>query len=237
MSSVDFALKRAFEPHSPGVKRRLQAMQALAKAGILVGPALMPILPRLGDDERHLEEVVRATRDHGGSFVMAGALTMEGVQAERALNAARPLDPTVEADWRNLYRWQVGGQPEYSPSRAYIARLGLMVRDLCARHGLLDRMPRYIAPGPLAVNRRIAERLFLKTYDLELEQADDYRVWAYRKAAWTADEWQESLADLYLARGEAGLRELPSIGKSLATEIAGWIRDGAVTPLAGQSGK
>jgi hypothetical protein len=128
MSSVDPALKRAFEPHSPGVKQRLQAMETLAKANIL--------------------------------------------------------------------------------------------------HGLLDRMPRYVAPGPLAVNRRIAERLFLKTYDLELEQADDYRIWAYRKAAWTADEWPESLADLYLARGEAGLRELPGIGKSLAAEIAGWIRDG-----------
>jgi hypothetical protein len=44
-------------------------------------------------------------------------------------------------------------------------------------------MPRYIAPGPLAANKRIAERLFLRPYDLELEQADDHRIWAYRKAA------------------------------------------------------
>jgi DNA repair photolyase len=237
MSSVGSVLKRTFEPHSPGVKQRLQAMQTLANAGLLVGASLMPILPRLGDDERHLEEVIRATRDYGGSFVMAGALTMEGVQAERTLEAARRLDPAVEADWRNLYRWQVGGKPDYSPLRAYSARLGLMVRDLCARHGLLDRMPRYIALGPLAINRRIAERLFLKTYDLELEQANDYRIWAFRKAAWTADEWPESLADLYRARGEAGLRDLPGIGKSLAAEIAGWIRDGAVTPPAGRSGE
>jgi len=225
MSNVDPALKRAFEPRSPGVKRRLQAMEKLAEAGILVGTALMPVLPFVGDDEGHLEDVVRATRDHGGTFVLAGSLTMEGAQAERTLAAAWRLDSALVARWRRLYNWEEGGKPNYSPPRAYSARLGLLVRELCVRHGLLDRMPRYVAPGPLAVNKHIAERLFLKTYDLELEQAKDYRIWAYRKAAWTVDEWPESIAELYQAQGEAGLQELPGIGKKLAGEIAGWLRE------------
>jgi DNA polymerase/3'-5' exonuclease PolX len=94
-----------------------------------------------------------------------------------------------------------------------------MVRELCMRHGLKDRMPRYIAPGPLVINKQIAEKLFLKTYDLELEQAQEYRIWAYRKAAWTIDEWPESVAEIYRNQGEAGLQKLPGIGKGLATEI------------------
>lgn len=224
MSNVDPALKRAFEPRSPGVKRRLRAMEKLAGAGILVGTSLMPILPLVGDDEAHLEDAVRATKDHGGSFVLSSELTMAGVQAERALAAARRFDPALETRWRELYNWEVGGKPNYTPPRAYNVRLALMVRELCARHGLLDRMPRYVAPGPLAVNKRIAERLFLKTYDLELEEAKDYRIWAYRKAAWAVDEWPENIAESYQARGEAGLRELPGIGKSLAGQIAGWLR-------------
>ncbi len=77
----------------------------------------------------------------------------------------------------------------------------------------------------MAINKRIAERLFLKTYDLELEEAKEYRIWAYRKAAWTVDEWSESIAETYQARGEAGLRELPGIGKSLAGAIAGWLQE------------
>jgi hypothetical protein len=200
-------------------------MAELAKADILVGASLMPVIPFVGDDQGHLEDAVRAVKDHGGSFVMAGGLTMEGVQAERTLAAARRFDPALEARWRALYSWEPGGQPNYSPPRAYNARLGSLVRELCARHGLLDRMPRYVAPGPLAVNKRIAERLFLKTYDLELEGAEDYRTSAYRKAAWAVDEWPESIADLYDARGEAGLRELPGIGKSLAWRIARWLRE------------
>ena len=39
---------------------------------------------------------------------------------------------------------------------------------------------------------------------VELEQAQDYRIWAYRKAAWTMDEWPESVAEIYEARGERG---------------------------------
>jgi len=130
----------------------------------------------------------------------------------------------MEDRWRRTYGWKAGGQPNYSPQRLYSARLGYLVRDLCARHGLLDRMPRYVKPGPLATNKRIAEKLFLKTYDLELEQADDYRIWAYRKAAWTVDEWPESILDVYHAQGESGLRELPGLGKSMAAEIAGWLK-------------
>lgn len=224
MSSLDPTLKQAFEPRSPGVKRRLQVMQVIARAGILVGTTLMPVIPLVGDDERHLEDVVIATSAHGGTFILTGGMTMQGYQAELTLEAARQLDPVLESRWRQFYNWQVGAEPD-SPPRAYNARLGLMVRELCDRHGLLDRIPRPIIPGPLAVNKRIAERLFLKTYNLELEQAGDYRIWAYRKAAWTVDELNENIAEMYHARGENGLQELPAIGKSLAAEIAQWLRE------------
>jgi DNA repair photolyase len=225
ISSLDPALKRAFEPRSPGVRRRLRAMESLAAVGILVGTALMPVLPFVGDDEAHLEDVIRATKDHGGTFVMGGGLTMDGVQARRTLEAFRQFDPTVTDRVRELYNWEAGGEPTYSPPKPYNAHLGLLVRELCERHGLLDRMPRYIPPGPLAINKRIAERLFLRAYDLELEEAKDYRIWAYRKAAWTVDEWPENVAELYETRGEAGLRELPNVGRSIAGRIARWLEE------------
>ena len=225
ISSVDPVLKRIFEPRSPGVRQRLQAMEKLAGAGIMVGTSMMPIFPFVGDDANHLEDMVRATRDHGGTCVLGGGLTMAGVQAERTLAAATRLDPSLKTRWREFYEWEDGGEPGYSPPGAYNARVGLLIRELCTRHGLLDRMPRYIAPGSLAINRRIAERLFLKTYDLELEQAKGYRIWAYRKAAWTVDELPQSIAQIYEDEGEDGLRRLPGVGKRLAAQIAGWLTE------------
>ena len=89
----------------------------------------------------------------------------------------------------------------------------------------------------MAVNKCIAERLFLKTYDLELAAAEDYRIWAYRRAAWTVDEWPENIANVYDARGEAGLQELPRIGRSLAAEIGRWLRENGAEPPRAESGK
>jgi DNA repair photolyase len=226
LSSLDPALESAFEPRSPSARSRLEAMGRLAEAGLMVGTALMPVIPFAGDDVRHLEEVVRATKEHGGRFVMAGGLTMEGIQAERTLAAAGRVEPGLEAKFRQLYRWPAGGRPNYGPPPDYSARLGSTVRELCARYGLGDRVPRYISPGPLSINKRVAERLFLKTYDLELEKASSYRVWAYRKAAWTVDELPERVRDIWEEQGEAGLCALPNIGRSLAGEIAGWLQGG-----------
>src|SRR5262245_23328527 len=58
-SNVDAKLKQAFEPRSPGIKRRLQTMEKLAQANILVGASLMPILPFAGDDDGRLSDAVR----------------------------------------------------------------------------------------------------------------------------------------------------------------------------------
>jgi DNA repair photolyase len=222
-SSVDPALKNAFEPRSPGIDQRLQAMEKLAQAGILVGMSLMPILPVIGDDDAHLEAAIRAAKDHGASFVLGAGLSMMGAQAERTLAAAKQIDPSLEARWRKLYRWTEGGQPNYGPPPDYSARLGRKVREICMHFDLKDRMPRYAGTGPLAVNKRIAERLFLKTYDLELEEAVQQRIWAYRKAAQIVEAWPESVADIHASKGFAGLTALPGIGKSIAAEIAGWL--------------
>ncbi len=226
VSNVDPILKRAFEPHSPGVWRRFQAMEALAKAGLPVGTALMPIIPALGDGERHLDDVVRATRDHGGSFVVAGGLTLDGAQRQMTIEAARLLDPAIEETWGSLY----GQGPQADDPR----RIGALVRELCGRHGLRDRMPRYVGPGPTAVNKRIAERLFLRAYDLELEGAPAGRTWAYRKAAWTVDECPTSIAVIHAERGVQGLRELPDVAMGPAREIATWLADPEVALLATQ---
>lgn len=225
ISSLDQDLKQAFEPRSPGVRRRLQLMERLAQSGISVGTALMPVIPLLGDQRSQLEDLVVATRDHGGSCVVAGGLTMDGTQADHALQAAIDFDPSIEAPWKRFYNWGASGKPAHGPPAPYAARLGLEVRRLCAKHRLGDRLPRYIAPGPLSINKRIAERLFLRTYDLELEQAPSAHIWAVRRAAWTIDELDSSVGEIYAREGSAGLQTLPGIGDHLAPLIGGWLKE------------
>jgi DNA repair photolyase len=226
-SNVDPVLKRAFGPRSPGLGRRLLVMEALARAGITVGMALMPVIPIVGDSTARLEAAVKATADHGGSFVVPGAMTMEGDQARRTLAAAACLRPASEAPIRALFAWEPDGRPAYSPPGRYRSALGLRVQESCERHGIVDHIPRYVAPGPLAVNKRLAERLFIRLYRLQLEQAPQSQLWAYRKAAWAVDEAAEGVDTIYRERGEAGLRALPGLSNELASGIARWLTRGA----------
>jgi DNA repair photolyase len=211
LSSVDPALKRAFEPRSPDVKHRLQLLTRLRDAGLLAGVSLMPILPLCGDDEAHLDETIRVVKDHGAQFVIGGGLTMSGEQGARTLAAAGRVDESLPSRLKVLY-----GSAS-SPPRQYAAGIGRLVRELCQRHQIADRMPRYLPPGPLGENRAVAEKLFLRAYELELEEAASQRIWAYRKAAWTVDDWPVPLRSL------ESLQSLPGIGSSLAAQIGKWL--------------
>jgi DNA repair photolyase len=190
-------------------------MRKIADAGILTGTAFMPILPHICDDDSNLETVVKKTAENGGKFVLAAGLTMSGAQATYFLEALKRHDPGLTEKYEELY----GGA--YSPADAqYVGKIGLKVRDLCAKHGIRDRMPRYIPDGPLATNKRIAEDIFKKCYQMELECAPSYKVWAYRRAGWAVDELDRDIFALYKERGVKSLETLPSIGPSLAAFIA-----------------
>lgn len=222
-SNTDEKLKRAFEPHSPGIQRRLQMMAQLAEKNIRVGASLMPILPIVGDSDLHIEETIRAVKDHGGTFVVGGSLTLDGAQAQHTLVAYQQYDAATAPRLRELYGWHAHSIPTYGPPGAYAQRIALRVRELCIKHGIADRMPRYCGTGTLTSNKRIAEKLHLKLYELELARASAPRLWAYRKAAWQVDELNASIANIFATHGEAGLRALPNIGDSIAREIAQWL--------------
>ena len=191
----------------------------------MTGIAMMPILPFIGDDVAHIDETIRAVMDHGGKFVIGGGLTMSGQQAERTLRAAIEYDPSLEEKVRKMYQWEIPGMPNYSPSVRYNSALGLRIREICTKYGLLDRMPRYIIPGELSINKRIAEILFLRTYDLELEMAPVHRIWSYRKAAWSVEELKQNIEAFYSEKGMSGLQALPGICKNLAVKIERWMRE------------
>lgn len=54
---------------------------------------------------------------------------------------------------------------------------------------------------------------------LQAQGANPFRVAAYRKAAETIDSLDESLRDLYVARGPVGLDALPGIGKGITAAL------------------
>jgi DNA repair photolyase len=80
--SPAYARIRDMENLSPSMEKRYAAMEQIAKAGILTGACMMPILPGLCDGEENMEAVVRWTAEHGGRFVLAGGPGHRGHGAE-----------------------------------------------------------------------------------------------------------------------------------------------------------
>ncbi len=223
MSNMDQELKQAFEPRSPGLKRRLQMMRALSDAGVQVGLSMMPIIPFLGDNESHIRDLVAAAVDHGAQFVLGAGMTMDGVQAERTLQAAGKLDAGVETQWRQLYNQKQGWNSPADEHPNYQVQLARKVRQITQEFEIPDRIPRWIPSDKTRTNKLLTEKLFIKLHELEMEEALPARVWEYRKAAWTVDELEEDIVDIFQRGGKQALMALPEINSRMAKRIEHWL--------------
>jgi DNA repair photolyase len=206
---------RQMECLAPPSEERFAAMDKLARAGILTGTCMMPILPRLCDDDANLQSVVKWTAAHGGQFVLAGDLTMADQQRDFFLGILDERFPDLAAHYRSLY--PVGS---YGPVRSNWHKIALRLRELSEQHGIRDRMPRSIIPGDKrALNKQVVEALANQVYWMELNREHSRRVWAYRKAAWAIEDTEQDLGLIYRAMGRKGLESIENVGPRLARVV------------------
>ena len=212
---------RSIERLAPPPEKRFAAMERFARAGLLTGTCLMPVLPGISDDDATLESVVRWTADHGGRFVLVGALTLANQQCEYFTGVLEERFAHLRGLYRSLYP-----TGSYAPAGDYNLRLGRHVRELCLRHGLADRIPRPIIPGDRrALNKRVVERLANQAYALELESAPAHRVWACRKAAWAIEDLEQDLGLVSRELGLRGLQSIPGVGRQLASDVQSMVKE------------
>lgn len=85
--------------------------------------------------------------------------------------------------------------------------------------------------GPDMTNGAIADRLEEVAAILEGQDADRFRVAAYRKGAATVRHHPRSMAEILDAEGAEGLQRLPAIGDTLAGAIRTMVRTGRLPQL------
>ena len=208
---------RQLERLSPPAEKRFRAMERFAAAGIPTGTCFMPILPGVCDDEANLDAVVRWTGDHGGSFVLAGGLTLADQQRSYFLGVLGERFPDLVSEYERLYP-----SGSYAPAGYDHRRLGRRVRELCEQHGLTDRIPRPILPADKrAGNKRIVEHLANRLYAMDLDGEASQRVWAHRKAAWAIEDLEQEVGLVYRTMGLRGLESIEGIGPSMARVVEG----------------
>jgi DNA repair photolyase len=212
---------RDLERLSPSAEKRLAAMERFAAAGIPTGTCFMPILPGLCDDDANLEAVIRATADHGGSFVLAGGLTLADQQRSYFLGVLGERF----GEWIGLYE-RLYPPGSYAAAGYDQRSVGLRVRELCVRFGLKDRIPRPIlAQDKRRLNKRVVEALANDAYRMELEGAPSARIWAYRKAAWSIEDLEQDVGLVQRSLGRKGLQAIEHVGPRLAELVEAHLQD------------
>lgn len=114
ITTLDADLARKMEPRCPSPKRRLKALETLAKAGCPMRISVSPLVPGLTDHE--LEAILRAARDAGAIAASTIPLRLPGEVADL---------------WRD---WLA----ETAPNR--VGRVMSKLRDM---HGGRDYDPRF----------------------------------------------------------------------------------------------
>ena len=84
---------RQMEHLAPAMERRIANMEQMARAGILTGTCMMPILPGLCDSDENLKSVVRRAADSDGGFVLTSALALADQQREFIIGVLRERFP------------------------------------------------------------------------------------------------------------------------------------------------
>jgi len=206
---------RQMENLAQPMPKRFAAMQQIARAGILTGTCMMPILPDLCDSEENLENVVRWTAEHGGQFVLAGGLTLSDQQRDFFFGVLEARFPDLLSRYQRLYP-----SGSYGPLRSDWRSLALRIKGMCEEYGISDRIPRPIIAGDKrALNKRVVETLANQCYYMELAGEPKHRVWAYRKAAWAIEDTPQDLGLIYRSMGRKGLESIENVGPGMAQVV------------------
>lgn len=133
VTTMNARLARILEPRAPRPDLRMNAVRRLVAAGIRAGVNCAPVMPRITDSPRDLENLVRAAAAARAAFVFANTLFLKPC-------SARVFLPFVEANFPGL----VAFYRERYASRAflpvhYARRISQLVHKYAAKYGLPGR--------------------------------------------------------------------------------------------------
>jgi DNA repair photolyase len=146
--TLDEDVWRASEPGTPHPRARLEAIAALADAGVPAGVFVAPIIPGLSDGHDQLAAVVQGAIEAGASSIVPIVLHLRPGVRDVFLPWLKGIRPDLLARYEELYR------RSYAPKDVTRQLVGT-VHDLVRRNG--GTRPRPVGTRPLRPPRQQAD--------------------------------------------------------------------------------
>lgn len=98
-------LCKKVEPYVATSTQRFQAIEQLAKNGIMTGVLLDPVLPYLTDSAENIREMVKESKQYGASYIYASmGVTMEGIQRDYFYQEAEKITPGISEKYEKRFK-------------------------------------------------------------------------------------------------------------------------------------
>jgi len=144
ITTLDTELARILEPRAPRPDLRLDAVRALAQAGVRVGISCSPVVPGITDAPKDLESLIQAAADAGADYVFANPLFLKPCSAAVFLPFLEQNFPHLVASYRQRYQDRA-----FLPA-AYGKRLSQLIALLREKYKITRaRRPAYATQWPV----------------------------------------------------------------------------------------
>jgi len=147
ITTLNTELARILEPRAPRPDLRVDAVRALALAGLRVGLSCSPVLPGITDSPDDLESLVRTASEAGADYVFANPLFLKPCSAAVFIPFLETNFPDLAANYRERYR----GRSFLSP--AYGKRLSQLMAHLRGKYSMgrrdREQRPAYASKLPV----------------------------------------------------------------------------------------
>ncbi len=113
VTTLNTELARILEPRAPRPDLRLDAVRALARAGLRVGISCSPVIPGITDSPRDIESLIQAAADAGADYVFANPLFLKPCSAAVFLPFLEQNFPHLTENYRQRYQDRAFLPPVY----------------------------------------------------------------------------------------------------------------------------
>jgi DNA repair photolyase len=113
ITTLDVELARILEPRAPRPDLRLDAVRALAQAGVRVGVSCSPVIPGITDAPKDLESLIRTAAEAGADYVFANPLFLKPCSAAIFIPFLEQNFPHLAENYRQRYQDRAFLPPAY----------------------------------------------------------------------------------------------------------------------------
>ncbi len=153
ITTADDELARKLEPGAPLPSQRFQAMRKLAKAGILTGITMMPILPFLEDSEENILKIISCSQESGATYIIPSfGVTLRPGSREYYYKKLEQNFPGIKDKYINQYGYQ------YQCDIPNWRKMNNLFQEEINRTNLITKMPIFEPKNKTGKSKQI--RLF-----------------------------------------------------------------------------